>query len=106
MTYNELSEFGLLRKKHRLGPYHTYLHLLSIEPWKSMRPTQVAEKVKKFYFYYAINRHSKYTLATTETMESLTAFCRDHSFNTKVGRFNRNIWQLGLTSTQHPSFAI
>lgn len=64
MTYSELSEFGTLRKINRLGPYGMFIHL---QPkWgkeRDLSPRQVAEKVKRFYHYFQINRH-KQTVAT------------------------------------------
>lgn len=61
LTYAELSQFGLLRKADRLGPWSSYLRLLSI--WTDRRPSQIAEKTMRFYRFYAINRH-KATIIT------------------------------------------
>ncbi|KAE9376669.1 glutamine-dependent NAD(+) synthetase with GAT domain-containing protein [Stipitochalara longipes BDJ] len=65
MTYEELSVFGLLRKVDHLGPWSTYLRLLGT--WKHRPgypgPRQIADKVKKFFRFYAINRH-KATIIT------------------------------------------
>jgi NAD+ synthase (glutamine-hydrolysing) len=55
MTYEELSIFGNLRKVHKMGPYSMFKRLL-IE-WRHLEPKTVAQKVKKFFFYYSINRH-------------------------------------------------
>ena len=51
MTFEELQTFGKLRKVHRLGPFGMFRRLLSI--WSFLEPTKVAEKVKKFFQYYA-----------------------------------------------------
>ena len=58
MTYEELSLFGYLRKVEKCGPYSMFLKLL--HQWTPrLSPSQVAEKVKKFFFFYAINRHKQ-----------------------------------------------
>jgi len=68
MTYQELTIFGRLRKLNKLGPFAMFQRL--VHDWSIDRertpdddapaytPAQVAEKVKKFYHFYAIN--SKY----------------------------------------------
>lgn len=62
MTYDELSVFGYLRKVEKCGPYSMFLKLL--HKWSHrLTPAEVAEKVKKFFFFYAINRH-KQTILT------------------------------------------
>ncbi|KAH6609920.1 NAD+ synthetase [Trichoderma cornu-damae] len=58
MTYEELSIFGILRKVDKLGPWSAYLRLLS--DWRDRPgygPRQIAEKVYRFYRFYAMNRH-------------------------------------------------
>ncbi|CEP62289.1 glutamine-dependent NAD(+) synthetase LALA0_S05e02190g [Lachancea lanzarotensis] len=58
MTYEELSIFGYLRKVEKCGPYSMFLKLL--HEWSpKLTPRQVAEKVKRFFFFYAINRHKQ-----------------------------------------------
>ncbi|KAJ5387074.1 hypothetical protein N7509_009615 [Penicillium cosmopolitanum] len=66
MTYKELSRFGTLRKVNHLGPFGMFLVLL--EEWGGegedrLSPREVADKVKKFFHFYQINRH-KQTVAT------------------------------------------
>lgn len=61
MTYEELSKFGYLRKVEKCGPYSMFLKLLH-EWTPKLSPSQVAEKVKKFFFFYAINRHKQTVL--------------------------------------------
>ncbi|KAH8690888.1 hypothetical protein BGW36DRAFT_306121 [Talaromyces proteolyticus] len=64
MTYAELSRFGTLRKVNHLGPYGMFLRLL--EEWGGegkLSPREIADKVKKFFHFYQINRH-KQTVAT------------------------------------------
>jgi len=72
MTYEELTVFGRLRKLNKLGPYAMFQRL--VHDWSIDRkrtpgddgpaytPAQVADKVKHFYHYYAINRHKMTTL--------------------------------------------
>lgn len=72
MTYQELTIFGRLRKVNKLGPYGMFQRL--VHDWSADRerspedddpayePAQIAEKVKKFFHFYAINRHKMTTL--------------------------------------------
>ncbi|KAL1978569.1 hypothetical protein VTN31DRAFT_1428 [Thermomyces dupontii] len=72
MTYDELTAFGRLRKVNQLGPYGMFQRL--VHEWGNKRkrepndhnpvlePRQIAEKVKRFFHYYAINRHKMTTL--------------------------------------------
>ncbi|OTB02192.1 hypothetical protein M426DRAFT_322902 [Hypoxylon sp. CI-4A] len=73
MTYAELTIFGRLRKENKLGPFGMFQRL--VHDWSVDRvkgpdddapeytPAQVAEKVKRFFHFYAINRH-KMTVLT------------------------------------------
>jgi len=64
MSYDELSVFGRLRKECRSGPLSMYVVLRS--QWKEERGLscdEVAKKVKRFFTFYAINRH-KMTVVT------------------------------------------
>ena len=66
MTYQELTIFGRLRKLNKLGPFGMFQRL--VHDWSIDRertaeddapyytPAQVADKVKKFFHFYAINR--------------------------------------------------
>jgi NAD+ synthase (glutamine-hydrolysing) len=60
MSYSELSIFGRLRKVHRCGPVTMFEKL--VQEWQDIPVATVAEKVKKFWFYYSINRHKMTTL--------------------------------------------
>ena len=61
MTYDELSEFGRLRKVDKCGPYSIFTKL--VHEWGArLSPRQIAEKVKLFYFENARNRHKMTTL--------------------------------------------
>lgn len=71
MTYDELSIFGRLRKVSKCGPYSMYLKLLASPSWAStLSPTEIARKVKLFFFEYARNRHKMTTLTPSYHAES------------------------------------
>jgi len=61
MSYDDLSVFGRLRKNARCGPVSMYQQLTFL--WPHMTPIGVGDKVKRFFHYYAINRH-KMTVIT------------------------------------------
>jgi len=73
MTYEELGWFGRLRKLKRCGPVSMYRKL--VREWTTKKTksdgapaadllthAEVAAKVKRFFFYYSINRHKMCTL--------------------------------------------
>lgn len=68
MSYLELSIFGSLRKINRNGPFSMFNSLLGI--WKSIPSKEVAEKVKRFFKFYAINRHKMTVLTPAVHSES------------------------------------
>ena len=79
MSYEELSWFGRLRKIQRCGPYSMYQKLIFASreqsedlggPWRGLSPIDIAIKVKRFFFYYAINRHKATTLTPSYHAES------------------------------------
>ncbi|KAG8461620.1 hypothetical protein KFE25_001224 [Diacronema lutheri] len=61
MTYAELSRFGSLRKQARCGPVAMF-EALRAEWASALSPSHVADKVKRFFRFYAINRHKLTTL--------------------------------------------
>lgn len=61
LTYEELSVFGRLRKVYKLGPWSMFTRL-SHEWAHNMALGDVAVKIKRFFYYYAINRHKITTL--------------------------------------------
>lgn len=81
MTYQELTIFGRLRKLNKLGPFGMFQRL--VHDWSMDRertpgddapyytPAQVAEKVKKFFHYYAINRRCPWSTAMARDVERL-----------------------------------
>ena len=60
MTYAELNEFGRLRKIGKCGPVSMFEALVC--RWRELEPREVADKVKRFFRYYSINRHKMTTL--------------------------------------------
>ncbi|KAK8845384.1 NAD+ synthetase [Kwoniella newhampshirensis] len=69
MTYDELSVFGRLRKVEKCGPYSMFGKL--VQEWGTfLSPSEIATKVKHFFFTYAINRHKMTTITPSVHMES------------------------------------
>lgn len=64
MTYDELSAFGRLRKVEKCGPLAMFIKLYHewSQPPHNLDASQVADKVKRFWFFYAINRHKMTTM--------------------------------------------
>ncbi|KAL7566189.1 hypothetical protein ACA910_011263 [Epithemia clementina (nom. ined.)] len=60
MTYAELGMYGTLRKLARCGPVSMFRKLCSI--WNTLSPREVGEKVKRFFYYYSVNRHKMCTI--------------------------------------------
>lgn len=59
MSYNDLDWYGKLRMMFRCGPMSMFMKLLNeSDPyWRAMTARQIGEKVKKFFKFYAMNRH-------------------------------------------------
>ena len=69
MTYAELGTFGYLRKVSMCGPVSMFRRLCDL--WSDKLSVRViGEKVKKFFFYYAINRHKMTTLTPSYHAEN------------------------------------
>ncbi|EGV65834.1 glutamine-dependent NAD(+) synthetase [Yamadazyma tenuis] len=64
MSYAELYRFGRLRKVDKCGPLAMFVKLYHewSQPPYNLTAEQVAEKVKRFWFFYAINRHKMTTM--------------------------------------------
>ena len=64
MTYAELSRFGRLRKVDKCGPEAMFVKLYHewSQPPYNYSAELIAEKVKRFWFFYAINRHKMTTM--------------------------------------------
>ena len=90
MTYAELSRFGQLRKVHRCGPVSMFEKL--VQEWNHLPPAEVAERVKKFFRYYAINRHKMTTLTPAYHAEPYSP--DDNRFDLRQFLYNtRWSWQ-------------
>ena len=90
MTYDELSRFGRLRKIDRCGPMSMFETL--VHEWNHLPPHEVAEKVKRFFFYYSINRHKMTTLTPSYHAESYSP--DDNRFDLRQFLYNvRWTWQ-------------
>lgn len=69
MSYEELGVYGRLRKISRLGPVEMFRRLL--HDWRERAtPTEIAEKVKRFFFFYSCNRHKMTTLTPSYHAEN------------------------------------
>lgn len=90
MTYEELSVFGRLRKVHKCGPYSMFTHLA--HAWSArMSPAEVAVKVKRFFHYYAINRHKMTTLTPSYHAEQYSP--DDNRYDLRQFLYPRWTWQ-------------
>ena len=70
-TYNELSELGILRKVHKLGPWSMYLRLLG--DWKErpgFTPRKIADKVLRFFKFHSLTRHKAVVLTPSPHMSA------------------------------------
>lgn len=94
MTYDELSMFGRLRKISRCGPYSMFCKL--IHTWRgSYTPVNVAEKVKRFFRAYSINRHKMTTLTPAYHAENYSP--DDNRFDLRPFLYNTQwSWQMRL----------
>lgn len=86
-TYPELSLLGMLRKEKHLGPVGMF-NYLSQNDWKNRDKNYISEKVKKFFFYYAINRHKMTTLTPSYHAENYSP--DDNRFDLRPFLYNCN----------------
>lgn len=90
MTYEELGIYGRLRKIDKCGPVSMFERL--VREWRHLSPEEVADKVKKFFFYYSINRHKMTTLTPSYHAESYSP--DDNRFDLRQFLYNsRWTWQ-------------
>lgn len=68
MSYAELGLYGRLRKISRCGPVSMYRKLCVT--WSHLSPHEVAAKVKRFFYYYSINRHKMCTITPSYHAEA------------------------------------
>ncbi|GAA6020062.1 hypothetical protein JCM10207_006773 [Rhodosporidiobolus poonsookiae] len=92
MTYDELSVYGRLRKQEKMGPYAMFVKLAGAREWGGrLSPTEVAEKVKRFFFYYSINRHKMTTLTPSYHAEAYSP--DDNRFDLRPFLYPNWSWQ-------------
>ncbi|MEM7334071.1 MAG: NAD(+) synthase [Chloroflexota bacterium] len=90
MTYEELSRFGRLRKIDRCGPLAMFEKL--VFEWDHLSAEEVAVKVKRFFYYYAINRHKMTVLTPSYHAEAYSP--DDNRFDLRQFLYNaRWTWQ-------------
>ena len=77
MSYDELGFYGRLRKMSRCGPVSMFRKLrtlwgapVGVGGGRGLSPAQVADKVKRFFRFYAANRHKSTTLTPAYHAES------------------------------------
>lgn len=106
LTYAELSKFGRLRKEDKLGPWSCYQRLLGEwrgQPGYENNPRAIAERVKRFFRFYAINRH-KTTIITPsihlsaynpdDNRHDLRPFLYTVSFPWQFAKIDRHVEEL------------
>jgi len=89
MSYEELGMYGRLRKISRCGPVSMY-RKLSVT-WSHLSPLDVAAKVKRFFFFYSVNRHKMCTITPAYHAEAYSPDdnrfdLRQFLYNTKWDR--------------------
>jgi NAD+ synthase (glutamine-hydrolysing) len=94
MTYEELGYFGRLRKISRCGPVSMFRKLCA--SWHHLTPADVALKVKRFFYFYSINRHKMCTITPSYHAEAYSPDdnrfdLRQFLYNTKWSRQFRSI---------------
>ena len=89
-SYEELGVFGRLRKVERCGPVSMMRRLLGA--WRELSPAVIADKVKRFFRYYGINRHKLTTLTPAYHAEQYSP--DDNRFDLRQFLYNiRWDWQ-------------
>ena len=86
MTYAELSVFGTLRKVNKFGPVAMFKKLIHM--WGELEVDEIAVKVKRFYRYYAINRHKMTTI--TPSIHGEKYGCDDNRYDLRPFLYNFN----------------
>uniref|UniRef100_A0A2I3T6Y5 Glutamine-dependent NAD(+) synthetase n=2 Tax=Pan TaxID=9596 RepID=A0A2I3T6Y5_PANTR len=98
MTYAELSVYGKLRKVAKMGPYSMFCKLLGM--WRHIcTPRQVADKVKRFFSKYSMNRHKMTTLTPAYHAENYSP--EDNRFDLRPFLYNTSWpWQFRCIENQ------
>ncbi|PVU97027.1 hypothetical protein BB561_000841 [Smittium simulii] len=90
MSYKELQVFGSLRKVYNCGPLSMFQQLVIL--WKSLHHSEIAAKVKRFFFFYSINRHKMTTLTPAYHAEAYSP--DDNRFDHRPFLYNSTFkWQ-------------
>lgn len=85
MTYAELSIFGRLRKIDKCGPFGMFQKLL--HQWSDRHtPREIMDKVNRFFYYYAVNRHKQVTLTPAVHCDNYS--CDDNRFDQRPILYN------------------
>ncbi|XP_052209726.1 glutamine-dependent NAD(+) synthetase isoform X3 [Diospyros lotus] len=85
MTDEELSVYGRMRKIFRCGPVSMFKNLCY--KWGGrLSPSEVADKVKRFFKYYTINRHKMTVLTPSYHAESYSP--EDNRFDLRQFLYN------------------
>ena len=92
LTYTDLSVFGRLRKIDKAGPWSAFLKLCADREWRSKyTPRQLyEEKVRRFFHYYAINRHKMTTLTPAYHAEAYSPDDNRFDLRVRVTNSRRN----------------
>lgn len=91
MTYEELSMFGQYRKISRHGPVSMFQRICR-DMHGTLTPAEVATKVKRFFRYYALNRHKMTTL--TPSYHAKRCSPEDNRFDLRQFLYNTDwTWQ-------------
>ncbi|XP_059479810.1 glutamine-dependent NAD(+) synthetase isoform X2 [Neocloeon triangulifer] len=98
MTYDELGQYGRLRKQLHCGPFSMFCKLT--QTWsKDCTPEEVAAKVKHFYRCYAINRHKMTVLTPSYHAETYSP--DDNRFDLRPFLYNNKwTWQFRAIDNQ------
>ena len=103
MTYEELGHFGRLRKISRCGHVSMFRKLCA--RWQHLSPSEVAVKVKRFFYFYSVNRHKMCIITPSYHAEAYSPDdnrfdLRQFLYNTKWTRQFRSIDEIvgGLES--------
>ena len=91
MTYDELSVFGRLRKVYKCGPFSMFEKL--IHEWSDqLTPVEIATKVKRFFYFYSVNRHKMTTLTPAYHAEAYSP--EDNRYDLRQFLYNASwSWQ-------------
>ncbi|GAA6017288.1 hypothetical protein JCM11491_000618 [Sporobolomyces phaffii] len=90
MSYEELSVYGRLRKQDKMGPYGMFTKLVA-EWGDRLSPVEIADKVKRFFYYYALNRHKMTTLTPSYHAEAYSP--DDNRFDLRPFLYPKWNWQ-------------